>query len=1056
MSNDAKSIEAAKQLKGTVLTPKTDFSMKAGLINREPEIISRWYAEQPDGAPGLYESIRAKRKGAKKFILHDGPPYANGDAHTGTGMNKILKDFVVKFRTMQGFDAPYIPGWDCHGLPIEHKVIEKLGGRKPEGMTSLQVRQQCLEFARGYIDRQREQFKRTLTLGRWEEPYLTINPVYEGGVLDCFADLLERGLISRSRKPVHWSWAAQSALAEAELEYENRKDPSIYVKFEALTEYDEEGDDTWRFGNMRESFFEEFWPSGKGDPHGDEGQQIAARKAAAANRLEVLKTKAAGKSIHFVIWTTTPWTLPANLAIAIAPNATYGMYEVNGEVWILACDLAAEVLNKAGIEFEGDDPKPLAIYHGGDLLGMRYAQPMWNTPCMIFPADYVTLEDGTGLVHTAPGHGAEDFTLGAEYNLPAVCPVGDDGCYYIGDRLLEELHLNEVELAASAKDWIDLIQGKNIFAANKEIIEKLVADGAMLHWFMFEHSYPHCWRTNKPVIFRATEQWFVKIGPKVGEEGHEGSLREKLIGEINKTEWFPAWGQKRITSMVENRPDWCISRQRFWGIPIPGFVDPATGKTLGNSPEHIKVARRIADVVREHGSDVWYDEENWPIEKLVPDEFRPDEFKGVALEKMTDIFDVWFESGSSHRGVVIAEDELTFPADLYLEGDDQHRGWFQVSLILSTATQDKNAYKQCLTSAFVVDEKGQKGSKSKGNIFAIDWGCDRIGADLLRLYFASVDTSSPIPVTLELVQEKTSGLYRTLRNTIRVLMGNLDGFNPSEHAVKDSELLEIDRWALSRLSACIADVTAAMDRYEFHVATRRLVDYCNIDLSAFYIDVTKDRLYCDAPTGARRRSGQTAMHRIVSAVIRMLAPLTPNTAEEAWGNLPGVDQASADNAWSVHLADYPQASEFQRDEKLEARYSQLLKVKEDVDRVLDRLRKDKTIKNSTTAEVELFASDEALSKLLGEHFACGGKIDAEPKSHTPLYTLLSVSDALAVGDAPAGAEDAASIEGLKILVAASKHERCDRCWNHWESVREVSEGDYAGTKLCARCVEVVG
>jgi len=706
------------------------------------------------------------------------------------------------------------------------------------------------------------------------------------------------------------------------------------------------------------------------------------------------------------------------------------------------------------------------VLTGGELLGLSYAQPMWETPCCVLPADYVTLTDGTGLVHTAPGHGADDFYTGKAYGLPAVCPVDEKGCYYKGEALVEQLGLQGHALSAKAKEWLELLQGQHILKANKLIIEKLESEkqpsgqALMVHWFEFTHSYPHCWRTHKPVIFRATEQWFVSIDGEVGTlassrpedaakmAAFPTTLRQTLLDQISKTQWFPAWGEKRIGGMVSNRPDWCISRQRYWGIPIPAFVDKETGKVCSST----QVSRRIADVVREHGSDVWYDLPNWPCQKLLPDEFRPEEFRGRSLARMNDIFDVWFESGASHRGVVAQEAELgngpnakSFrPADLYLEGDDQHRGWFQVSLILSTATKGVSPFKQCLTSAFVVDEKGEKGSKSKGNIFAIDWGCNQVGADLLRLYFATVDTSSPIPVTLDLVRDKTSNPYRTLRNTIRVLLGNLDGFNPATQSVEYARMLEIDRWALSRLAACVEDVTAAWERYEFHVGTRRLVDFCNLELSAFYIDVTKDRMYCHGRDSHVRRSGLTAMREIASSLIRLLAPVCPHTADEAWSHLAGVDHS---REWSVFLSDagWPVSGIglLQRDEALEAKYTTALGIRTEVERVLDALRKDKTLKNSTAARVSLAAtSDETRAFLSGGMTA------------NDLATCMSVSEVLVANSPGEGWEPAAEGGlGLSFKVEHSPHDKCDRCWNHWPSV--APRKDVSGAKLCDRCHGVV-
>lgn len=978
MSNE-EALKAAKQrYKETVQLPQTDFPMKAGLSEKEPALQKKWDDED------LYGQIRATRKGAEPWVLHDGPPYANGDAHTGTGMNKILKDMVVKFRTMQGFDVPYVPGWDCHGLPIEHNVLKELGGKKPDDMTNVKLREMCLDYANGFVAKQREQFKSTGTLARWEKPYLTTSPVYESNVLRVFRDLFTRGYITRAKRPVHWSWAAQSALAEAELEYEDRTDPSIYVRL------------------------------------------LATGPVAGVDDVALL------------IWTTTPWTMPANRAVAAAKDAEYSLLEYtrngNTERLVVAEELREAIIEKAGLE----GAKVLKQFRGAELEGVKYSQPLWGFKCPVVFADYVTLDDGTGLVHTAPGHGKEDFETGKKEGIPAVCPVSPTGQYYTGDRLREEL-----ELPADFKDergWFAFIDGKHILKANDGIVEKLREDGLLLHSEPYPHSYPHCWRTHTPVIFRVTEQWFVNIDHV--EEGQDRPLRQRILDEIKNVAWFPAWGEKRISAMVENRPDWCISRQRFWGIPIPAFFDVESGETCMD----VETVDHVINLVSEHGSNVWYDDANWPVDKLLPDAVRPDKFKGRKLAKMDDIFDVWFESGASHRAVMLADDDLKdkFPASLYLEGDDQHRGWFQVSLILSVATQGVSPFKQCLTSAFVVDEKGEKGSKSKGNIWAIDKGVKDLGADLLRLYFASVNTSEPIPVTYDLVRG-ASDIYRKLRNTWRTLVANLFDFDPAKDAVEPEQLRQIDQWALSRTTALIENVTSLWERYEFHHATRALVHFCTVDLSSQYIDVCKDALYCEGKTSLDRRRIQTVYWKIADVLLRLMSPVMVHTVEEMWGYLP---KESGEPA-SAHLALWPKMGELlQSRAELDSRYKLLFKIKAESDRVLDRMRKEKVIGKGYDANVTL-GLNAALLKELAQ-FGTPDELQAE------LPELLNVSQVVLDGESDHAAlqefEPATDVQGLWVKVVASAEQACVRCYRRTGDVGSVSKHEY----LCARCAGVVG
>ena len=990
--------DAKTRYKQTVLLPKTDFPMKADLATREPARRAQW-----DGM-GLYTLIRAARQGAKPWVLHDGPPYANGDAHTGTGMNKILKDTIVKFRTMQGFDAPYVPGWDCHGLPIEHKVLADLGGVKPPSMTVLELRQRCLDYAKGFIDTQRNQFKATGTLARWEKPYLTIDPAYEANVLQVFSELHRRGYITRAKRPVHWSWAAQSALAEAELEYEDRTDPSVYVRFPVSTC----------------------------------GKDCKFREIVESREDSVF----IWSSLALLIWTTTPWTLPANVAVAASRDAEYVLvsYErdVNGtntrESMVLAQALLKQVSEKAGLR----NVQVLETFGGEKLFGVGYSHPFLDTPCPVVFADYVTLEDGTGLVHTAPGHGKEDFETGKREKLPVICPIDEAGKFFTGDRLVKELQVSPA--FEDTRGWLKMLEGQNVLKANGLIVNKLREEGWLLHTENVKHSYPHCWRTHTPVIFRVTEQWFVQVDHVDADKQMNPQakpLRQRLLDEIAKCRWFPAWGQTRISNMVENRPDWCISRQRYWGIPIPAFRVRETGEVLLTSETN----QRIVELVRKHGSNVWYDDVSWPAEKLLPPEVTA-RYKGKTLEKMNDIFDVWFEAGSSFQAVMREDAELKdkFPSSMYLEGDDQHRGWFQVSLILSVATTGVAPFKDCLTCAFVVDEKGEKGSKSKGNMWAIDQGCRDLGADLIRYYFASLDTSSPVPVTYKLIQGAGEG-YRKIRNTFRALVGNLFDFEPAENALPPEKLQPLERWVLSRADALVANVTAAFDRYEFHVALRELNHFCNVTLSSQYIDVCKDVLYCEAADSVKRRSAQTACWQLASLLVRMLAPICVHTADEMWEFVPKLPG----DARIVHLATWPSVGDGKRhiDLDLERRFEMVFRVKGEVDRVLDRMRKEGKVGKGYDTAVSLGAKPDLLAEL-----ASMGAARLCDYFNVSAVELTDASHHAAME----GFEPAADVQGLFVRVASSAQVACVRCYRRTGDVGKVS----THLELCGRCADAVG
>ncbi len=899
-----------KSYKDTLHLPKTDFPMAANLVQMEPRMRERW--EKQD----LYAKIRAARKGAPKWVLHDGPPYANGDVHVGTGQNKILKDIVVKFRTMQGFDSPYVPGWDCHGLPIEHKVVKELGPKARE-MAKPEIRKLCLDFARKFIDIQRRQFKSLGVLGDWEQPYLTISHDYELGIIEVFELLWKNGHVGKRRRPIHWCLQDRTALAEAELEYKNLPSPSIYLAF----------------------------------PAGD---------------------------LDLLVWTTTPWTLPANVAVAAHPDLEYAIVEHRGRKAVVAPQ-RIEALKKLFPLGER-----VGTIKGRELEGKTYKHPIFGHDCPVVLADYVTTTDGTGLVHTAPGHGAEDYETGLKYKLPVLSPVDEGGCF---------------------TDEVPAYQGLRIWDANPRVVEDLRKSGVLLHHSEFSHDYPCCWRCKQPVMFRATEQWFVLVDHAEG--------RRRALEAVKKVRWVPAWGETRITNMLQERPDWCVSRQRSWGVPIPAFYC-AKCRALKFDQQSFDAIKAL---FRKGGADAWFTTEAKDI--LPP---------GTAcacghgeFSKESDIFDVWFESGASHRSVLMKNPELRFPTELYLEGTDQHRGWFQVSLLASLFSTGEAPFKEVVTHGFLVDARtGDKISKSGSFLIGVDEIVSKIGAELMRLWIAGIDFTSDLPMSWEILKERAEP-YKKIRNTFRYLLGWLSDFDPAKD--RADELTPIDRWALGALDALIRRVTAHYEKYEFFRAYQELYQFCVVELSSLYFDILKDRQTLKAAS-PERRSAQTAIHRILAALTKMFAPVLCHTMEEVWDYLPGKE------ADSVHLAAWPKAGDVAVDPKWE----RLFKVRAEVYRELEKLRAAKLIGKSLEAKVALHSADPETQKAL---------------LATDLQELFIVAEAV-VADGPVAAE-APELKGFSVTVRKSAHPKCERCWNLRPDVGSVP----AHPALCRRCAQVL-
>ena len=926
--------------KETLNLPQTGFPMKANLQTAEPNAIERW------DATDLYGRIRARRRGAPKFILHDGPPYANGRIHLGTALNKVLKDFIVRSRTMAGFDAPYVPGWDCHGLPIELKVDRELGPCKRE-MPIGDFRRACRAYAARFVDIMRTDFKRLGVMGGWDEPYLTMNYSYQAAIVRALGRFVEQGMVYKGKKPVHWCIHCRTALAEAEVEYEDHTSPSIFVEFPFTAEA------------MRE---------------------LAERvpDLAGVDNLSVL------------IWTTTPWTIPSNLAVAFHPDLVYGAYRVGGTTVVVAEDLAENVSKQVGRPFG----EPLARFPGRTLERLRFRHPLYDRESIGVLATYVTLDQGTGAVHTAPGHGSDDFATGVSYGLEIYAPVGPGGHF-----------LDEVELFG----------GQRVFDANPKIEEALAERGRLWHREAFEHSYPHCWRCHNPVIFLATSQWFVAM------DG--AGLRERAIHAVKHISWLPAWGEERLTLMLANRPDWCISRQRSWGVPIPAVDCVKCGEAVLTAP----LAARAAAVFVEHGADAWYER---PIEDFLPEGLSCPKCGGREFERERDILDVWFDSGSSHLAVLGHTDDLPWPADLYIEGSDQYRGWFQSSLLVGIGTRGRAPYRSVVTHGFFVDEQGRKMSKSIGNTIDPQEIIKKSGAEILRLWVSMVDFREEMRVGPEILARVVEA-YLKLRNTLRILVANLYDFTPETDALPVDQLQELDRFALARYAEVAAGVLRAYDAYDFPVVPQAINSLITADISAFYVDVSKDRLYTLAPNSRARRSAQTALYIMADGLARLIAPILPMTADELWRFLPGTRDDS------VHLSDFPTGLDALLDAELTGRWQRLMQVRDAVNVEIERLRKAKVVGKSLEVRVELRAAGE-LAALLQRH-------------RDDLPTLFITSEAV-VSDAPAGGEEGAvyresETSFVTIVVSRAEGIRCDRCWRY---VPDVSHAE-ARQGLCPRC-----
>ena len=913
----------SQNYKDTLNLPKTDFPMKANLATREPEMVKTWDANR------LYEQIQKAREGAELFVLHDGPPFANGDVHMGTALNKILKDLVVKSKSMAGYRAPYVPGWDCHGLPIEYKVVKETRGLAP-----VEVRKRCEAFARKFVDLQREQFKRLGVTGDWERPYLTLDPGYEAEILRVFAVLVEKGLVYESKKSVFWSTGAQTALAVAEVEYHDREDTAVYVKF----------------------------PMASGP---------LERKASIA------------------IWTTTPWTLPANLAIAVHPKELYSVREYTregvAETFVIAASLVEKFCAATKFEPVGE---PLETFPGARLEGSAAQHPFLERTAIVLTADFVTMETGTGCVHIAPGHGEDDYSLGKKNGLPILSPVDDRG------RFTDEAGMPE-------------LTGKYVFDANPDVVALLRERGMLITVENYQHSYPYCWRSKTPIVFRAVKQFFIRID----------EFRQQALDAIKQVRWIPAWGETRIAGTVESRPDWVISRQRSWGVPLPAFYS-----TEGEAILDAGVIRKLADLVEQRGSNIWFELDDSALARELG---LPE-----GTTHRPDTLDVWIDSGVSHAAVLAKHPALRDPADMYLEATDQHRGWFQSSLMTSVAVHNRAPYRSCVTHGFVVDVDGKKISKSSSYAKPMDAGhfVGKHGADIVRLWVSSVNYTDDVPFSEEMFT-RLGDTYRRIRNTLRILLGNLHEQGgalskpPQFGAAADGGLESaapwtlVDRWILDRLEGVIAECRAAYAAYEFHKVYHTLNQFCAVDLSSLYVDITKDRMYCDAPDSPRRRATQFAMHRIFDALCRLLAPITVFTADEAWGYLGA--------SGSVHLQTFPEPAAELRNPEAEKLVEQLLTLRAVIGQAIEAARQEKLIGNALEASVHLTCDETALagiSKEELEEFFILSELKLEP-----------------------GKEPSATI-------SKTAHQKCARCWRHRPTVGRNA----AHPELCDRCETVVG
>lgn len=910
--------------KETLLMPKTDFPMRGGLPNKEPQIQEKWDAEDQ------YHKALEKNKGNETFILHDGPPYANGNLHMGHALNKILKDFIVRYKTMQGFYAPYVPGWDTHGLPIEQALTKKGVDRKK--MSTAEFREKCKEFALEQIELQKKDFRRLGVRGDFNDPYITLKPEYEAAQIRIFGEMADKGLIYKGKKPVYWSPSSESSLAEAEIEYHDKRSASIYVAF-----------------NVKD----------------DKGVVDADAK--------------------FIIWTTTPWTIPSNVAITVHPELKYGQYNVNGEKYIIAealSDAVAEALDwdKASIKLEKE-------YTGKELEYVVAQHPFLDRESLVINGDHVTTDAGTGCVHTAPGHGEDDYIVGQKYELPVISPIDDKGVFTEEGGQFEGMFYDK---------------------ANKAVTDLLTEKGALLKLDFITHSYPHDWRTKKPVIFRATPQWFASIS----------KVRQDILDAIENTNFKVNWGKTRIYNMVRDRGEWVISRQRVWGVPLPVFY-AENGEIIMTK----ETVNHVADLFAEHGSNIWFERE---AKDLLPEGFTHPGSPNGTFTKETDIMDVWFDSGSSHRGVLETRPELSFPADMYLEGSDQYRGWFNSSITTSVATRGVSPYKFLLSHGFVMDGEGKKMSKSLGNVIVPDQVVKQKGADIARLWVSSTDYLADVRISDEILKQ-TSDVYRKIRNTLRFMLGNINDFNPDTDSVPESELLEVDRYLLNRLREFTASTINNYENFDYLNIYQEVQNFINVELSNFYLDYGKDILYIEQRDSHIRRSMQTVLYQILVDMTKLLAPILVHTAEEVWSHTPHVKEES------VHLADMPKVVEV--DQALLDKWRTFMNLRDDVNRALETARNEKVIGKSLEAKVTIASND----KFNASEFLT---------SFDALHQLFIVSQVKVVDKLD---DQATAYEHGDIVIEHADGEKCERCWNYSEDLGTVDEL----THLCPRCQQVV-